>query len=70
MKSDIQDNTKESKKGAYLGTEIDEKWWKGYSKDGLLARGNGKYGFEDDCFFFLDTLQKSLLKYRLKALEN
>ena len=27
--------------GAYLGTELDETWWKRYRKDGFFARGNG-----------------------------
>ncbi len=40
------------KVGAYLGTEIEETWWKRYRKDGFLARGNGEYWFEDDGLFF------------------
>jgi len=31
----------EKKHGRYLGTEIDEKWWRRYRRDGLLARGVG-----------------------------
>ena len=40
------------KVGAYLGTEIEETWWKRYRKDGFFARGNGEYWFEDDGLFF------------------
>lgn len=29
--------------GHYLGTEIDEKWWRRYRKNKFLARGNGEY---------------------------
>ena len=39
-------------KGHYLGTEIDEKWWKRYRKNKFFARGNGKYGLDDKAPFF------------------
>ena len=39
-------------KGQYLGTEIDEKWWKRYRKDKLFVRGNGEYWFDDTGFCF------------------
>ena len=44
--------------GAYLGTEIDETWWKRYRKDGFFARGNGEYWFEDDGMHFRRYLTK------------
>lgn len=44
--------------GLYLGSEIDEKWWKRYTKDKLLARGNGKYWHDDKAFYFLRYLTK------------
>mgnify|MGYP001567496802 CR=1 FL=1 len=31
------------KKGNYLGTEIDEKWWKRYRSPGFFARGSGEF---------------------------
>lgn len=31
----------EKMRGRYLGTEVDEKWWRRYRRDGLLARGVG-----------------------------
>lgn len=46
------------KTGLYLGTEIDEKWWRRYTKDKMLARGNGKYWHDNDSFFFLRYLTK------------
>ena len=46
----------ERKPGHYLGTEIDETWWKRYRQDGFFARGNGHYWFEDKAFRFLRTL--------------
>ena len=42
----------EKKRGQYLGTEIDEKWWRRYSMDGLLARGNGEYWIDASAFSF------------------
>ena len=40
------------KKGIYLGTEIDEKWWKRYTKDKLFMRGNGTYWYDTRGFYF------------------
>ena len=40
------------RKGHYLGTEIDEKWWKRYRKDKLFARGSGKYWYNDTALYF------------------
>jgi hypothetical protein len=47
LKIDLTEKT-----GAYLGTEINEKWWKRYTKDKMLARGNGKFWFDEDAFYF------------------
>lgn len=44
--------------GAYLGTEIDETWWKRYRKDGFFTRGNGEYWFEDAGIHFRRYLTK------------
>lgn len=38
--------------GHYLGTETNGKWWRRYSKDGLLARGNGDYLIDASAFYF------------------
>jgi len=46
------------RKGHYLGTEIDEKWWKRYRKDKFFARGNGEYWFDDTTFCFRRYLTK------------
>jgi hypothetical protein len=54
--------------GHYLGTEIDEKWWRRYRKDGLFARGNGKYRISDDCFYFRRYLTKTEIAIPLKEL--
>ena len=47
------------KSGLYLGTEIDEKWWRRYKKDKLFARGNGKYWHDERAFYFRRYLTKA-----------
>ncbi len=46
-------------KGLYLGTEVDEKWWRRYTKDKMFMRGNGKYWHDDNGFYFLRYLTKT-----------
>lgn len=46
-------------KGLYLGTEINEKWWKRYTKDKLFMRGNGEYWYDDKGFYFLRYLTEN-----------
>ncbi len=53
----IPDSTNR-RNGHYLGTEIDEKWWKRYRKDKFFARGNGQCWFDDTAFFFRRYLTK------------
>lgn len=42
----------EERRGHYLGTEIDGKWWRRYSSDGLLARGIGEFRIDASALFF------------------
>lgn len=42
----------DKKRGSYLGTEIEEKWWKRYMKHRLFARGNGEYWVGTEGFYF------------------
>ncbi len=42
----------EKKRGHYLGTEVDEKWWRRYVKGGFLARGLGEYWLVNSAIFF------------------
>jgi hypothetical protein len=48
----------DKRRGCYLGTEINEKWWKRYTKEGLFARGNGEYWHDDEAFYFLRDLTR------------
>jgi hypothetical protein len=51
--------TSEKNYGLYLGTEINEQWWKRYTKDKLFMRGNGNYWYNDKGFCFLRYLTKT-----------
>ncbi len=49
------------KSGAYLGTEIGERWWKRYCKDGFFAGGDGEYWHENGGLYFRRCLTKKPL---------
>ncbi|MFH1501499.1 MAG: M48 family metallopeptidase [Candidatus Eisenbacteria bacterium] len=48
--------------GNYVGTEVDGSWRKRYRRDGFLARGNGRYWWDEDAFYFLRHLTKRALR--------
>ena len=49
-------------RGSYIGTVIDDKWWKRYLKDKLFARGNGEYWYDENAFYFRRYLTHSPIK--------
>ncbi len=60
----------EKRRGHYLGTEIEERWWRRYTGEGLLARGIGEYWFEGSSLYFLRYLtQEPIVMDLRKALE-
>lgn len=42
--------------GKYFGTEINEKWWRRYKKNKMLARGNGTLSYDEQSITFLRYL--------------
>ena len=40
------------KSGHYLGTRIEHKWWRRYTEEGFMTRGNGEYWIADGSLFF------------------
>lgn len=48
-------------RGSYLGTEINETWWRRYTGDGFLARGAGEYWFDETALCFQRYLTRSPL---------
>lgn len=55
----------EKKPGHYLGTEINEKWWRRYIRDGLFVRGKGEYWFENSSLFFRRHLKQTPIEISL-----
>jgi hypothetical protein len=45
-------NTIGKKRGRYLGTRIEHKWWRRYREAGFSTRGKGDYWIQDGSFFF------------------
>lgn len=54
--------------GLYLGSEVGGKWWKRYSSDGLLMRGNGTYWHDNNGFYFLRYLTKEPIFVPFKSI--
>jgi hypothetical protein len=60
----------ERKPGHYLGTEVDDRWWRRYKRDGFFARGNGNYWLEEDHLCFLRYLASEQLCIHFDEIEN
>lgn len=45
-------NAIEKKRGQYLGTRIEHKWWRRYAGEGFLTRGKGEYWIREGSLFF------------------
>jgi hypothetical protein len=48
--------------GHYLGTEIDEQWWRRFHGEGFFARGNGTYWLDETALFFHRYLTSNPLR--------
>jgi hypothetical protein len=51
----------ERRRGRYLGTEIEGKWWKRYLHEGFFAQGSGEYWCDQRAFYFLRYLTRDPL---------
>jgi hypothetical protein len=56
--------------GHYLGTEIDEKWWKRYRKNKFLARGKGEYWIKQETLYFHRYLTKQPIEISFAKLAD
>jgi len=56
------------KKGNYLGTDIDGKWWKRHRADGMLSRGNGELWMDAEGIHFHRLLLKQDILIRWDAM--
>ena len=59
-------NVIQKKRGQYLGTRIDHKWWRRYSEGGFFARGNGEYWIKDGSLFFQHQAQQEPIRLPLQ----
>lgn len=41
-----------ARRGYYLGTELNGRWWRRYARDGFLARGLGDWWLDDAALHF------------------
>ena len=53
-------------RGQYLGTEIDHKWWRRYSKGGFFTRGKGEYWVKDGFLFFQHKTRQNPIRLPLQ----
>ena len=60
----------EERRGHYLGTEIDGRWYKRYRQDGLFARGLGDYWIEGDTLRFRRYLTREPLSIPLRRVQS
>ncbi|MBD3404453.1 hypothetical protein GF420_16295 [candidate division GN15 bacterium] len=62
----------EKRRGHYMGTELDEKWYRRYKKEGFFARGLGDWWIENNIFRFHRIMLKKDLEIplaRVRAIE-
>jgi hypothetical protein len=48
-------------KGLYAGTEVEEKWWRPYLRDGFFMQGLSEYWLSDEAFCFRRYLTRTPL---------
>lgn len=58
------------RKGLYVGTVIDDKWWRRYLRDNLFARGNGEYWYDDKAFYFRRYLTRTPIRIPFKKVSQ
>ena len=51
-------NAIQKRRGQYLGTEVDHKWWQRYSREGFFTPGIGEYWIKDGSLFFQRQAQQ------------
>ena len=50
--------TFEKQRGHYMGTEIEERWWRRFRRDGFFARGSGDFWMDSSALHFHRKLTK------------
>lgn len=60
----------QKREGAYLGTDMNEKWWRRFTGLKMFARGNGKFWLEGDSVNFHRYLTKKPLVLPFSVIEG
>lgn len=60
----------QKRRGHYLGTEVEGKWWRRYAKPPFFARGSGTYWYDDQAFYFERYLTQVPLEFALERLDE
>lgn len=60
----------EKKEGHYLGTVIDNHWWKRYKGENYHMRGTGEYWYDEEHFYFLRKLTRKPIVIPFNAVEE
>ena len=61
-------NAIQKKRGQYLGTRVEHKWWRRYSKGGFFTRGIGEYWIKDGSLFFQHRARQKPIRLPLHNL--
>ena len=61
-------NAIQKSRGQYLGTRIEHKWWRRYTKEGFFTRGIGEYWIKDGSLFFQHRSKRKPFSLPLRSL--
>ena len=61
-------NAIQKRRGQYLGTRIDHKWWRRYTKEGFFTSGIGEYWIKDGSLFFQRRNKSKPIRLPLRSL--
>jgi hypothetical protein len=58
------------KRGQYLGTKIEHKWWRRYNEAGFIMRGKGDYWIKDGSLFFQQDASRKPISLPLRSVSE
>lgn len=61
-------NAIRKKRGQYLGTRVEHKWWRRYTRGGFFTRGFGEYWIVDGSLFFQHRKKRKPFSLPLRSL--
>jgi hypothetical protein len=60
----------QKRRGHYLGTEVEGRWWRRYTTPPFFARGSGRYWYDDRAFYFGRYLTQVPLEIALERIQE